>query len=64
MKDLKTRITVYLAVVGACAIVYLLWHAYQREAARERARASFAAPASSGVPDVLHAPPGPPPPQP
>ena len=33
MKDLKTRITVLLAVVGAWAIVYVLWHAYQQEAA-------------------------------
>jgi hypothetical protein len=63
MKDLKTRMIVLLALVGVGAI-YVLWHAYQREAVRERARALFAAPASSGVPDVLHAPPGPPPPQP
>jgi hypothetical protein len=64
MKDLKTRMIVPLALVGVGAIVYMLWHAYQREAVRERASALFAAPASSGVPDVLHAPPGPPPPQP
>jgi hypothetical protein len=64
MKDLKSRIIVLLALVGVGGIVYVLWHAYQREAVRERARALFAAPASSGVPDVLHAQPGPPPPQP
>jgi hypothetical protein len=64
MKDLKNQLTVLLAVIGACAMAYVLWHAYQRETARQRTRAVFAAPASSGVPDVLHAPPGPPPPQP
>ena len=64
MKDLKNRSLVLLAVIGLCAIAYVLWQASQREAARERARALFAAPASSGVPDVLHASPGPPPPPP
>mgnify|MGYP007135454177 CR=1 FL=1 len=61
---MKDRIVVLFAIVGLCAVVYGAWHMYERESTRERARALFAAPASSGVPDVIHASPGPPPPQP
>jgi uncharacterized protein HemX len=64
MKEKKTPLLFLLAVVGVCALAYGVWIIYARQAAREQARAMFAAPASSGLPDVIHASPGPPPPQP
>jgi hypothetical protein len=64
MKQSRNPILIILALIGVCAVIYGAWHLFAREASRERARAEFSAPASSGVPDVIHASPGPPPPQP
>jgi len=64
MKGTKNRLLTLFAMIGVCAVIYGVWRVYERESAHERARAMFAAPASSGVPDVIHASPGPPPPQP
>ena len=63
MKTIKNRLIVILAIIGVCAVLYDAWHYYRQQVANEEARALFAAPASSGIPDVLHATPGSPPPQ-
>jgi hypothetical protein len=64
MKASKNPLIAFVAVIGICAIIYSIWHMYERESLRARERAMFAAPAAPGVPDVIHASPGPPPPQP
>jgi hypothetical protein len=56
-KRSKSPITFALAVIVLCAVLYGLWHLYQQHNAESDARARFAAPVSSGVPDLLHAPP-------
>ena len=60
----QNPVLVALAIIGACAILYGVWIVYQHHVVQEQLRATFSAPVPSGVPDILHAPPGPPPPQP
>lgn len=50
-------IVVLLTIIGICAVLYGAWHFYQSHAVESAARDRFAAPASSGVPDLLHASP-------
>ena len=64
MNQKRNPLIIVLAVVGVCGIVYGLWHLYAQRGAQDQARALFSAPASSGVPDFLHATPGAPPIQP
>ncbi len=45
------------AVIAICAILCGAWHLYQQHTTDTEARTRFAAPVSSGVPDLLHAPP-------
>lgn len=47
-----------LAIIGVCAVVYAAWRFYQGNASENEASRRFAAPVSSGVPDLLHASPG------
>lgn len=46
-----------LAVIGACALLYAAWQLYRRHAFENEVHQQFAAPVSSGVPDLLHASP-------
>jgi cytochrome c-type biogenesis protein CcmH/NrfG len=57
-------IVVLLVLVGLCAVLYGLWHLYQRQAAQQQHERAFSEPAPSGVPNFLNATPGAPPPQP
>jgi hypothetical protein len=63
MKEIKNPLILAFAIIGMCAVLYGAWHLYQQHLTEERARNFFAAPASSGIPDVLHASPSAPPPQ-
>ena len=56
-KKKTSPIMVVLAIIGLCAVVYGIWQFYQRHTAENEARARFAAPLSSGIPDLLHASP-------
>jgi hypothetical protein len=60
----RNPIVLILAIIGVCAVVYGIWHLYQGKAAEDQARSTLSAPAPSGYPDLLHATPGAPPPQP
>lgn len=51
------RILFLLAIIGVCAVLYAAWRFYQGNASESEARRRFAAPVSSGVPDLLHASP-------
>jgi len=51
----------FFAVVGVCAVIYGIWTILNQKLSEQRARTLFAAPASSGIPNVLHAPPSAPP---
>jgi hypothetical protein len=62
VKKTKNPLILVFAIIGVCAVLYGVWHLYAQQVAQERARALFAAPASSGVPDIFHD--APPPPQP
>ncbi len=57
MKTSRNPLLIAFAVIGICAILYGAWHMYQQHTADSDARARFAAPVSSGVPDLLHASP-------
>ncbi len=52
-----------LAIVGICALIYVGWMFYERQAAEEQRRAFFSATPAPGMPDILHATPESPPPQ-
>jgi uncharacterized membrane protein YidH (DUF202 family) len=60
----RNPIVLILAIIGVCAVVYGIWHHYQGKAAEDQAHSILSAPAPSGYPDLLHATPGAPPPQP
>jgi hypothetical protein len=45
------------AIIGVCAVLYAAWRFYQGSTSENEARRRFAAPVSSGVPDLLHASP-------
>jgi hypothetical protein len=57
MNKTKNPLILGLAIIGACTVVYLLWHLYQQRSAENEVRSRFAPPVSSGVPDLLHASP-------
>jgi len=61
VKDIKNPLIFAFAVIGVLAVLYGAWHLYQKQVAESQHREIFAAPASSGAPDFLHAPPSPPP---
>ncbi len=50
-----------LALIGLFALLYAGWHFYEKQQAENEHARMFVAPASSGVPDFLHASPLPPP---
>ncbi len=50
-------ILLLFAIIGLCAVLYAAWRFYQRNASENEARRRFAAPVSSGIPDLLHASP-------
>jgi hypothetical protein len=58
MKTTKNPLLLAFAIIGICAILlYGAWRLYQQHTADSEARARFAAPVSSGIPDLLHASP-------
>jgi hypothetical protein len=57
MKKTKSQLLLALAIIGICAILYGAWHLFQQHTADSEAGGRFAAPVSSGVPDLLHASP-------
>ena len=60
----RNPIVLVLATIGVCAVAYGIWHLYQEKTDEDKARSVLSAPAPSGYPDLLHATPGAPPPQP
>ena len=48
---------VLLAIIGICALLYGAWELYESRASEDQTYERFAAPVSSGVPDLLHASP-------
>ena len=57
MKTTKNPLLLAFGIIGICAVLYGAWHLYQQHTVDSEARARFAAPVSSGVPDLLHAAP-------
>jgi hypothetical protein len=60
--EIKNPLIYLLAGIGIAALLYGGWTLYQRRVAEEQTRTLLAAPAPSGIPDILNATPGPPPP--
>ena len=65
MSDKKPQnpLIIVFAMIGICALIYVGWTFYQRQIAEEQRRTFFSATPAPGMPDILHATPGPPPPQ-
>ena len=61
MKETRSRLIYLLAGIGIAALLYGAWIAYQQRAAQQQTRAFFSATPQPGIPDILHAPPSPPP---
>lgn len=61
MKETRMRFIYLLAGVGIAALLYVAWTIYQQRAAQEQSHAFFSATPQPGIPDILHAPPSPPP---
>jgi hypothetical protein len=57
MKTTRNPLFLAFAIIVICAILYGAWHIYQQHTAENEARTRFAAPVSSGIPDLLHASP-------
>jgi len=57
MKTTVKPLLLAFAIIGICIVLYGAWHLYQQHTADSEARTRFAAPVSSGVPDLLHASP-------
>jgi hypothetical protein len=51
------------AIIGVGALIYASWTLYQRQLADDQRREFFSTTPAPGMPDILHATPGPPPPQ-
>jgi hypothetical protein len=62
MKEGNRPVTLALAVIGACAVLYGAWYLYEQHEVQVQSRAMLAAPAPSGIPDIFHD--APPPKQP
>ena len=58
MKRSKNPIVLAFAAIGVCVVLYAVWHLYRQAEVKEQSRAAFTAPAPSGIPDILHSPPG------
>jgi hypothetical protein len=61
-KNDKNPLIYVLAGIGMAALLYGGWTIYERYVVEEETRAVLSAPPPSGLPDILHATPGPPPP--
>jgi hypothetical protein len=59
---IKNPLIYLLAGIGIAVLLYGGWSFYQRRIAGEQARTLLLAPAPSGIPDILNATPGAPPP--
>lgn len=57
MKTTRNPLLLAFSIIGICAILYGAWHMYEQHATDSEVRARFAAPVSSGIPDLLHASP-------
>jgi hypothetical protein len=57
----QNPVTLVLALIGLFTVLYAGWHLYEKQQTEDEHARIFAAPASSGVPDFLHASPLPPP---
>jgi hypothetical protein len=60
--DTKHPLIYLLAGIGIATLLYGGWTFYQRRIAEQQTRQLLLAPAPSGIPDILNATPGPPPP--
>jgi hypothetical protein len=65
MRNIKRQnpLVLAFAIIGVCALIYVGWAVYQRQVAEDQRREFFSATPAPGMPDILHATPGPPPPQ-
>jgi hypothetical protein len=58
----KSPLIYLFAGIGMAALLYYGWTLYQQRTTEEQTRKLLSAPAPSGIPDILNATPGPPPP--
>jgi hypothetical protein len=58
----KNPLIYLLAGIGIAALFYYGWTFYYQRTTEEQAQRLLSAPAPSGMPDILNATPGPPPP--
>ena len=65
MRNIKGQnpLVLTFAIIGICALIYAGWTFYQRQIAEDQRREFFSRTPAPGMPDILHATPGPPPPQ-
>jgi len=61
MKETRSKVIYLLAGVGIAALLYGAWIVYQQQNAQQQTRTFFSATPEPGIPDLLHAPPSPPP---
>jgi hypothetical protein len=65
MTNIKKQnpLVLVFAIIGVFALIYACWILYQHQVAEDQRREFFSATPGPGMPDILHATPGPPPPQ-
>jgi hypothetical protein len=65
MRNIKGQnpLVLAFAIIGVGALIYAGLTLYQRQVAEDQRREFFSRPPAPGMPDILHATPGPPPPQ-